>query len=42
MSYTKINLCDVEDAAIRFGLSDTQETRLPAGSSRQSRPASPI
>ena len=28
MSYTKTNLRDVEDAAVRFGLSDTQEARF--------------
>ena len=28
MSYTKVNLGEVEDAATRFGLSDTQEARF--------------
>jgi mannose-6-phosphate isomerase-like protein (cupin superfamily) len=28
MSYTKKNLRDVEDAAVRYGLSDTQEARF--------------
>jgi mannose-6-phosphate isomerase-like protein (cupin superfamily) len=28
MSYTKMNLRDVEDAAVRYGLSDTQEARF--------------
>ena len=29
MSYTKKNLRDVDDSAVRFGLSDTQEARFP-------------
>lgn len=29
MSYTKKNLRDVDDSAVRFGLSETQEARFP-------------
>jgi mannose-6-phosphate isomerase-like protein (cupin superfamily) len=29
MSYTKKNLRDVEDSAVKFGLSDAQEARFP-------------
>lgn len=31
MSFAKRNLRDVEDSAVRFGLSETQEARFPRG-----------
>ena len=40
MSYAKKNLREVEDMAVRHGLSDTQEARFPAQTWVPSRPAS--